>query len=365
MKRTVFMTGATGFIGRRLVDRILEDDPGVAITFLVQQKFEGTVRADIERWRATKAGRDSELAVCVGDITDPRLGLQRDEYDRLTAATTEVWHLAAIYDLAVSYDVAKRINVNGTHHVLAFCKACEQFSKLVYFSTSYVSGLRTGLIRESELVEGQGFKNHYESTKFAAEVAVRQAVDAGLPGLIIRPGIVVGDSRTGETDKFDGPYFGMQFVHALRWLPIPLPRPGASRAEVNLVPVDYLVDATVALARSDKALGGTYQVVDPDPMPAKELYADICKLITGRPSMGEVPPALLETALRVKPLSRLLGVPREVLVYFNHGAKYDSSRTLEMLKGTGIKCPDMHDYLPTLYRYWSEHRGEEGFQAKS
>jgi thioester reductase-like protein len=359
------MTGATGFIGRRLVERILEETPGIGFAFLVQKKFENVVAADIARWKATEPGRDSEMTVHVGDITDPRLGLSVEEYDRLAAEVTEVWHLAAIYDLAVPFDVAKRINVHGTHHVLAFCKACSKLKKLVYFSTSYVSGSRTGLILEPELVEGQSFKNHYESTKFAAEVAVRQAIDAGLPGVIIRPGIVVGDSRTGETDKFDGPYFGMQFVHSLKWLPIPLPRPGASKAEVNLVPIDYLVAATVALAHSKKALGGTYQVVDPAPMPAKELYTEICRLITGKPSMGEVPPALLDATLSVKPISKLLGVPKEVLVYFNHPAKYDSARTLEMLEGTGVTCPDMHDYLPTLFRYWSEHRGAEGYQAKS
>src|SRR5688500_7879259 len=146
------------------------------------------------------------IEVLPGDIGEPRLGLSDDEHQRLAGEVTLVFHLAAIYDLAVPLEIAQRVNVDGTGNVLDFCAAAKNLERLLYVSTAYVAGKRTGVVYEHELVMGQEFKNHYESTKFQAEVWVREMLDR-VPTTIVRPGIVVGDSKTGETQKFDGPYF--------------------------------------------------------------------------------------------------------------------------------------------------------------
>ena len=213
---------------------------------------------------------------------------------------------------------------------------------------------------------GQGFKNRYESTKFAAEVRVREAMAKGLKAIIIRPAVVVGDSRTGETDKFDGPYHAFNMVERLKYLPMRLPRLGPSDAEVNLVPIDYLVDATIALARHAEAEGQTFQISDPTPLKAVELYDMACALVSGRHAAGySVPPILAEKALEVPAVRKWLKVPREVLVYFNHKAKYDCTNTLRVLADTAVKVPSVHDYFPTLHKFWQAHKDEPGFEPKA
>ncbi|MBI4669274.1 MAG: SDR family oxidoreductase [Elusimicrobia bacterium] len=367
-KRKILFTGFPGFIGKRITAALLKADADLEIICLVQEKFLSDAQkaaAQLEEKIGTGPGKASRLFVYKGDITDSHLGFSDDLYRQLTQGITEAWHLAAIYDLAVPESFARKINIEGTRHILEFCRACQKFDKLIYFSTCYVAGNRTGLIKETELDEGQGFKNHYESTKFLAEVEVRKAIASGLPAMVIRPAVVVGDSMTGETDKFDGPYFGMQLVSQLKWVPLGLPKVGASLAEVNLVPVDYLVTASIAISRRPGAVGKTFQIADPKPLQAFELYDLFCRWITGKPALPiSIPPKLMEWTL-ASPLGRWLGAPKEVLTYFNHGARYDSTQTTKILEGTGVKCPDVREYLPRLHQYWQAHRQEPGRQAKA
>ncbi len=364
MARTILFTGFPGFIGRRLVARILQREGSAELVCLVQSKFLAQARAEADRIVSRLGLERSRLSMLAGDITQPQLGLG-EGYAALAERVAEVWHLAAVYDLAVGEDLARKVNVEGTQHVLELCRAAPSLERLVYYSTCYVAGTRTGLVREDDLVHGQGFKNFYESTKFAAEVLVRQAMEKGLKAVIIRPSIVVGDSKTGETDKFDGPYNTFKFLYKLRALPLPMPLVGPSDAEVNIVPVDFLVDATMAISEKREALGKTFQVADPRPIKAAALYDLACRLVTGRGAAGfSLPPALLERTLAVGAVRGWLGVPKQVLAYFNHQTHFDTTNTLAMLEGTGIHAPAVKDYFPMLYRFWLEHRDEPGFEAK-
>lgn len=354
--RTILFTGFPGFIGRRLVARLLEDDPSAEVICLVQPRFFPEATREIARLRDHPPLARARLSCVTGDIVDPHLGLGRD-VSMLSGRVNEVWHLAAAYDLAVTSEIAQKVNVEGTRHVLDFCAKCAGFRRLVYFSTVYVAGKRTGLIRENELQEGQAFKNTYEATKFAAEVLVADAMRQGLPAIVIRPAIVVGDSHSGETDKFDGPYFAFRLISLLRRFPMRLPRLGPSDAEVNIVPVDYLVQATIALARDPRAEGMTFQIVDPTALEASELYSRICELVTGRPAADyALPPKLVEMLLGLPIVGRWIGVPSQALAYFNHRAKFDSSTTVQLLQGSGIAIPDLRQYLPRLYAFWVEHQ---------
>ena len=238
----VLMTGFPGFLGSALLPRILERREDAAAYCLIQshyQQLAGERVAQIEAAHPHTVGRISLVA---GDITAPGLGI--DFVERTTLdGVTEVWHLAAVYDLAVPEAVAHRVNVEGTAHVIEFCQSRESFDRLQYVSTCYVSGDYDGEFPEDELDLGQGFLNHYESTKFEAEVLVRRAMKADLPATIYRPGIVVGDSQTGETQKYDGPYFYATYIQRLPRVAI---IPGVGDFDVvraGLVPRDYVIDA--------------------------------------------------------------------------------------------------------------------------
>ena len=192
-----------------------------------------------------------------GDITAPQLGIDADALAGLDDVT-EVWHLAAIYDLTVDEAIARRVNVDGTAQVLDFCRSRPEFERLQYVSTCYVSGDFAGDYPEDVLDAGQHFRNHYESTKFAAEMLVREAIADGLPATIYRPGIVVGDSSTGATQKYDGPYFLASFLR--RQPPVAIvPAVGdADTVKVCLVPRDFVVSAMDELSVLPESIGRTY-----------------------------------------------------------------------------------------------------------
>src|SRR4051812_3721699 len=242
MAGLAFFTGFPGFIGKRLIRKLLSDDPDLRVVALVEENM-------VDRARASAADLQCEdrVEILQGDIGERDLGIPVTDYERLQRETTVAYHLAAIYNLAVPLKVALRVNVDGTGNVLDLCAGCEQLERLNYVSTAYVAGDRTGHVYEHELVMGQGFKNHYESTKFQAEAWVRDRMDE-IPTTIYRPAIVVGDSRTGETQKFDGPYYMLRTIALSAQRHTPIAQFGASGAPFNVVPVDFVVDALTAMS---------------------------------------------------------------------------------------------------------------------
>jgi thioester reductase-like protein len=354
-ERIAFVTGFPGFIGVRLVGKLLEEEPDLAVVCLVERRFEFKAREEARRLGTNGPGTEPRVSVVVGDITVPGLGLDEHTMGDLAGRVTDVFHLAAATDLDVSEPLARRVNVWGTRHVIELCRKARSLQRLVHFSSCFVSGTRTGTVYEDELDMGQSFKNHLESTKHDAEYLVRQCMRE-LPAIIIRPPVVAGDSTTGETVRFDGPYFGMILVDKLRILRVPMPYLGESVAEVNVVPVDFVVDGTVALWRAAEP-GATFALADPHPLLAREMYAEIVRGLGALGPIGQVPPLAVDLPLRIPRIRRILEVPREVLAYFNHPAHFDCSKALEALDGTGVSCPDVRSYLPALIDYYRENRG--------
>ena len=249
--------------------------------------------------RSTGTGSSSSA----GDIRERGLGLEPADLDRLKAKTTKVFHLAAIYDLAVPKELAQAVNVEGTGNVLELCESMKKLERLAYVSTAYVAGKRTGIVYEHELSLGQDFKNHYESTKFQAEVWVRQRMGR-VPTTILRPAIVVGDSQTGETEKFDGPYYILRTISAMNRRGMSAAQFGRSDASFNVVPVDYVVKAMVAAAGEESTLGETLHLVDPEPLSSLELFKILSRLYAGRELRGQVPAGLVANALRLRKVQR-------------------------------------------------------------
>ena len=351
------VTGFPGFIGRRLVERLLEEDRGRRIVALVEERA-------AEAARAAAAELDSQrLEVLPGDITDRRLGIGDADFERLRAQTTTLFHLAAVYDLAVPAEVAQRVNVDGTGNVLDLCASCERLERLVYVSTAYVSGLRRGTVYEHELAMGQRFKNHYESTKFQAELWVRSRMDR-VPTAILRPGIVVGDSETGETQKFDGPYYLLRTISRAKRSRLPIMRFGAAEAPFNVVPVDYIVAAIAAAAAEPAALGETLHLVDPEPLTTRELVDLLAREYADRSARARVPPRLAELSLRVPPVRRAFGgVPPQSLRYLNHPVHYDTRRAVAVLGPHNLRPPRFPDYVGAMVEFFRRHEDDEQYAA--
>lgn len=353
---TTLLTGFPGFIGTRLVARLLDDDADRRIIALVEPRM-----ADRARAVAAALPGGDRVEILEGDITDPKLGLSADRYDTLAGEVHDVFHLAAVYDLAVGEEIARKVNVEGTRHVVAFCEACTDLHRHNYVSTCYVAGLRTGLVLESELDEGQEFKNFYESTKFAAEVVVRESMDR-VPTTVYRPGIVVGDSRTGETQKFDGPYFILRSISAFARYGLPLMKMGRPDAPFNAVPVDFIIDALAVGSTLPETAGETLQLVDPQPLPAASLVELLSEVYAGHtPKIPTWLPSL-EAALSIKPIRSLVGgVPPESLRYLNHRVRYDGTRTAELLGPHGVQCPPFSSYAGVFVDFFRRHEHDSAY----
>jgi thioester reductase-like protein len=349
----ILMTGFPGFIAGRLLEELFVYQTDVTVHLLVEPSRQADARQRLDELRDEHPEFEGDFELHPGDITDPKLGVPDETYQSLADSVEVVWHLAALYDLAVAEEPAYRVNVRGTVHVLDFCDACKNLRRFNYVSTCYVSGERNGKVYEDELDEGQGHNNHYESTKFWAEMEVQRRMDQ-VPTAIFRPGIVVGDSNTGETDKYDGPYYVFQLLDRLPdW--VPMPNIGDGEAMVNLVPVDFVTEAMAFLGLKEDAAGTVYQLADPHPMRASDILAEAADCLGRAGTLGRVPARLVEGALRSQTVERLAGVPRQAISYFNRDAVYDASHTQRALKDTDIRCPHLSSYLPTLIAYYQAH----------
>ena len=348
---TVLMTGFPGFLGSALLPGIIKRTDSSAIC-LVQSKFAAMAKRREAELRSADPFLQGRIQVVQGDIVQPGLGLAADALTEVT----EAWHLAAAYDLTVAHDVAVRVNVDGTRNLLDALKRCPNLTRLHYFSTCYVSGRYAGPFSEDDLEVGAPFNNYYEETKNLAEADVRSHMSAGLPATIYRPAIVVGDSRTGQTQKFDGPYFVMQWLlrqprHAI------MPMAGdPTTTRVNVVPRDFIVDAVGYLSGLPVSEGRTYQLADPRPLTVDEM-ADVLAQATGRELIKvPLPRKLAKASLaRVPGLYRLMRIPPEAVDYFAHPTFYLTDHCRADLAGSGIEAPPFRSYADRLVEYMRSH----------
>jgi nucleoside-diphosphate-sugar epimerase len=344
---TYFVTGYPGFIGRRLVQHIAHKAQDARIFLLVQPKFLAQARAEVGKLR----GPPVELLA--GDIVDLHLGLSGDEYQRLAKEVTHIFHLAAISYLGMPHKTAWRVNVEGTRNVLDLARDAKGLSRFIHFSTTYVSGDRQGVIAEDELEAGQAFRNAYEETKYEAEKLVQRAAKT-LPITIVRPSTVVGDSVTGEIDRFDGPYY-LGMVLVLSPLVVPLPLPGNGVAPLNVVPVNFVVDAAWHLAHKPEAVGRTVHLVDPNPMSARRAYELIAAMANRKLPRFNLSARAADAVLRIPGIERLVRPQRAAINYVNHLALYSCHTALELLDGSGVRCPPLSTYLDKLVSFARAH----------
>ena len=352
---TIFMTGFPGFLGSALLPRIMARTGEEAVC-LVQPKYRHAAEIRVKELVAADESLEGRVRLVDGEITVAGLGLSDSDASSMWSSTTEIWHLAALYDLTVEPELATRVNVDGTRNVLDVAARCEQLRRFHYFSTCVVSGRYPGPFAEDDLEVGAPFHNHYESTKHLAEAEVRRRMGEGLPATIYRPSVVVGDSRTGETQKFDGPYFALQFLLRQPRVAV-LPVIGdAGLTSVNVVPRDFVVDAAAYLSGLPQSAGRTYALADPHP-PTVAAMVDVLAEATGRRVIRvPLPRRLAKAAIRHVPgVQRLMRMPPELVDYFSQPTWYLTTNTTADLAGSGITAPPFAGYAGRLVEYMRAH----------
>ena len=351
LDETILMTGFPGFIAGRLVERLSTE--GARFLLLVQPAFMERAREEVARISAVTNSSAADFRLLAGDITQPDLGLEPADLAMARAETTVLFHLAAIYDLAVARAPAMSVNVEGTRNTNAFALTLSRLRHYHYVSTCYVAGLRTGLILETELRHEAGFRNYYEETKYLAELEVEQ-LKTRLPITIHRPSVVCGDSRTGETAKYDGIYY---LIHYLRMQPrlLSLINIGNRRVRFNLVPVDFVIEAMARLVREERAVGATLQLADPQPLATGELFDTIAAAIAGRGSRLMFPPPLVRASLALPFSQKLTGLPRAAVPYFFLEQTYDTTLSRQLLEPHNVSCPPFPSYINSLVRFVEQH----------
>ena len=355
-----FVTGATGFIGKRLVKKLLARK-GSVVYFLMREASRDKLPDLLEYWGTTKA----RAIPVFGDLCAPKLGVSKDDTKKLTKNIDHFFHLAAMYDMTADADEQTEVNVAGTRNTVDFANAIGA-GCLHHVSSIAAAGMYEGIFREDMFEEAEGLDHPYYATKHEAEKIVRAETRGAFR--VYRPGLVVGDSRTGEMDKIDGPYYFFKLIQRIRQLLPPwMPTIGIEGGRINIVPVDFVVDAMDHIAHQPKLDGQCFHLTDPEPLRVGEVLNVFCRAAHA-PTMsirinaallGFIPKSVKKGIMALSPVRRVrdalmkdLGLPSDVMGFINYPTRFDSRETQRALKGSGISCPSLESYAAQIWDYW-------------
>jgi thioester reductase-like protein len=358
-----FVTGASGFIGKRLVRKLLSRR-GVVVHFLVRDTSRDKIPALLAYW-----GVDERRAVPVlGDLAQPLLGLTKSQIKALAGNIDHFFHLAAIYDLKADAESQTIANIDGTRNAVALGNEIKA-GCFQHVSSIAAAGMYEGVFREDMFEEAEGLEHPYFGTKHESEKIVRKEVKGAWR--VYRPGIVAGDSKTGEIDKIDGPYYYFKLIQKMRqMLPPWMPTVGIEGGRINIVPVDFVVDAINHIAHKADLDGKAFHLVDPTPYRvgdvlnifAKAAHAPPFAMRINAALFGFIPGSVKKGMLALTPVRRIrnavmrdLGLPEDILQFVNYPTRFDARDATAALKGTDIECPRLEDYAFRLWDYWERN----------
>ena len=358
-----FVTGATGFIGKRLVKKLLERK-GAVVHFLIRKESADKV-ADLRSYWGVGATR----AVPVfGDLTAKKLGVASDDIKKLKGQVDHFYHLAAVYDLGADEETQVAVNIEGTRNTVDLAKAIDA-AHFHHVSSIAAAGLYEGVFREDMFEEAEGLDHPYFQTKHESEKIVRK--ECRLPWTVYRPAMVVGDSATGEMDKIDGPYYFFKLIQRMRQiLPPWMPSVGLEGGRINIVPVDFVVNALAHISHQPGTAGRCFHLVDPvgyrvgDVLDifSQAAHAPRMNLFVNAALLGFIPRGVKKGLMALAPVRRVrnavmqdLGLPDDILTFINYPTRFDRRDTDAMLKGSGVECPNLKDYAWKLWDYWERH----------
>jgi NAD(P)-dependent dehydrogenase (short-subunit alcohol dehydrogenase family) len=358
-----FVTGATGFIGKRLVKKLLQRK-GAVVHFLIRKESESKVPALREFWGASAA----RVQPVFGDLTSKKLGISAEAVKALKGKVEHFYHLAAVYDLDADEESQIAVNIEGTRNTVELARAIDA-GHFHHVSSIAAAGLYEGVFREDMFEEAENYEHPYFMTKHESEKIVRK--ECKVPWSVYRPAMVVGDSTTGEMDKIDGPYYFFKLIQRMRQLLPPwMPSIGLEGGRVNIVPVDFVVDALDLISHKPGIEKKCYHLVDPvgyrvgDVLDifSKAAHAPKMNLFVNAALFGFIPRSITKGLMALAPVRRIrsavmkdLGVPADMMTFVNYPTRFDCRDTLAMLKGSGIACPNLKDYAWRLWDYWERH----------
>lgn len=349
----VLLTGFPSFAARRMCEELVRGPKRTLVHAVVRAKSleEAELALDVlpleERQR---------VHLIEGDAASMDFGLSGAELKMLTPQIDVIHHMAQVSYLGADKKLATQVNVVGAREVIEIAAQCSSLKCLVHHSSAAVAGDRRGLVLEGELDKGQSFRNPVEETLARGERILRGHMDK-LPIAVVRPTIVVGDSQTGEVDRFDGPYFMILLIMTSP-PEFPMPLPGRGDAPLHLVPIDYVVRAAARIGRDPRAPGRTFHIGDPSPLTARRVF-ELVASTGGRRTPGFIPANLTKALLRTPGLDRLAKSPRAFLDALATPVDYSFANTAELLADTDVRCPPFESYVERLVEYVQQRLKEK------
>jgi NAD(P)-dependent dehydrogenase (short-subunit alcohol dehydrogenase family) len=370
---TYFVTGATGFIGRHLVERLLEREGKIHV--LVREGSQEKLDALIESWGPEAADR---VVPVTGDLGQDRLGLSDKQIAKLDGEIDHFFHLAAIYDMTADEERNATLNVGGTKNAIALANAIKA-GTFHHVSSIAAAGLYKGNFREDMFDEGQPLDHPYHRTKFESEKLARTEVEGAWR--VYRPAIVVGNSKTGEMDKIDGPYYFFKAIQKVRhYLPEWVPLVGPEFGDTNVVPVDYVAGAMDHIAHLPDLDGRAFHLANPRPQKsgdvmnqfAKAAHAPQLAMRVDKKLTSMLPKGTISMLMQLPALKGVrrtfladFGIPEEVIDYIGLTASFDTRDAEQALQGSGIEIPELSTYADKLWDYWERHLDPDLFKDRS